>query len=222
MILAFAPEHNSHGKRDATGAFRPEALAFCRLHGALPAVLFDNRLDMTDRLRFARERIEAMQPGTLDTLAIFCHGWKDGIQLGARTRSACLLVDSIRRVAASDLRVILYCCDAARDDDDDRADDKEPGPGGDGGFADKLRDEMRAQGVRGTVFAHTTMGHTTHNPYVRRFDPGDLVGGHYIIKPHSPHWRAWHRALRGDLRFRFPFLSDLEILAELQQREGVA
>lgn len=220
MILAFAPKHNSHGRRDASHAFIPEAKAFCMLHGAAPPILFDNEQAFLARCAFVRGRIEACEPGALETLALFCHGWKDGLQVGVRIGSVRPFVDSLSKVAAPQLRIILYCCDTARDADDDRVDDTKPGPGGDGGFADKLRDECRIAGVSATVYAHTTAGHTTRNPRVRRFDPDEMAGGHWVIEPYGPMWGRWRKALRGDLRFRFPFLSELAIAAELLRGES--
>jgi hypothetical protein len=215
VILAFAPKFNSRDKRDATGAFIPEAQAFCRRHRSSPPELFDNGVPMSERLAFVRSHIEAFPAGYLETLALFCHGWKDGLQIGVRKEQVPQLADSLRAVAAPWLRVVLYCCDAGRDADDERVDDTKPGPGGEGGLADVLRNALRQVGITGTIYAHTTAGHTTRNPWVRRFEPDEIGGGRYIIEPHSALWRPWCRALRGDLRFRYPFMTTEQIEREL-------
>lgn len=221
MILTFCAGHN-HIKSDATGAFIPEARRFALVHAAPPPVLFDNTLSMARRLRQVLDVIDACET-PVSTLALFCHGWKDGLQVGVRNESAWRLAAALRRVAdPAGLRVLLFCCHAARDDDDDELDDLEPGPGGDGGFADMLRDALRVQGVAATIYAHAARGHTTHCPYVRRFDPGEMAGGHWVIEPTSALFPAWKRALRGELRFRFPFMSQLEIEAELRRGDRKA
>lgn len=222
MKLVIAPRHNIEGKKDATGAFHPEAHAFARMHGADDVRLFDNGRAMPVRLAQVRRWIDEQQPRSVDTLALFCHGWKNGLQIGVRIATARSFAEALAAVCTPDLRVVLYCCDAARDADDERVDDTLPGPGGNGGFADKLRDELGRAGVQATIYAHATAGHTTRNPWVRRFDPGEVAGGHWIVEPHSANWIRWVRALRTDMRFRFPFLTQAQIEAELRGVDGVA
>src|SRR5690606_18287712 len=95
--------------------------------------------------------------------------------------------------------ITLYACDAARDGDSDRRDDVAPGPGGDGGFADALRDALSADHhMHGHVDAHASLGHATKNPFVRRFwmdgESAD-IGGDWLISPGSPAWRTWVRRM---------------------------
>lgn len=216
MKLLIAPKVNIRGKKDATGAFHPEAHAFSKAHGGNTLLrLFDNTTTMADRFIEVTRWIESITPGTVDTVAVFCHGYKTGLQFGATIRNVDLLAKAIGRACAPSPRIVLYACDAARDADLEWRDDMQAGPGGEGGYADRLRHALRARNVNATIYAHATTGHTTHNPYLRRFDPSDLAGGHWVITPHSALWCAWIRALRGSMRFRFPYLSQREIEAEL-------
>jgi hypothetical protein len=110
--------------------------------------------------------------------------------------------------------VALYCCSTGAASSADAYAEF----GGDGGFADRLRDALCvAGGVHCTVDAHTTAGHTTMNPYVRRFEGRGSrvggVGGFDLVSPKSGDlWRRWRRALREtSLRYRFPVMSVAEI-----------
>lgn len=203
-VLAFCPRSNSPGKKDATGAFIPEALAFVRLHGGRVAY-FDNLLPPAQRFRSVLQELSQSAP--VECVAFFCHGHKNGMQIGANLRNIPTLAAAI---AGVDARIVpLYACDAARDLDADRSDDSLPGPGGVGGYADRL---SRALGGDISVDAHTTAGHTTWNPHVRRFP-----GGKWIVEPGSPLWRKWRAKLREDRDFRltFPFMSIKDIHARL-------
>lgn len=222
--LVISPQHNTEGKRDATGAFIPEAREFCRVHKLGTIVrLFNNNLPMAARAVQVGEWIKREAPDSIDTVALFGHGWKDGIQHGFRLRDVERLAGLLADVCTRTPRIILYCCDTARDHDEMREDDLAPGPGGDGGFADKLRDQLGHRGIGATIYAHTTAGHTTRNPWVRRFDPDEMAGGHYVIKSTDELWLRWVRGLRTDLRFRFPFMTQAEIEHALRsQIDGVA
>lgn len=221
-ILVAMPQYNTAGKSDASGAFHPEAFAFCRLHGGTPAQ-FNNRIPMRHRFEEVLKWINHASPGSVKTLAMFCHGYKTGLQCGVTNSNAAQFAIALQTALAPGPRIVLYACDAARDTDDDRSDDTAPGPGGDGGFADKLRHELSTRGVKATIYAHSTAGHTTRNPFVRRFDPDELAGGHWVVTPHSPLWRTWVRSLRdGTLRFRFPFMTQAELERELVSPPSVA
>jgi len=201
-IIAFAPQYNTKGRKDATGAFQREAKAFMRLHGAkgLGLFLVDNHrcdFEMRDQVLYAI-RSEPF----IDTVAFFCHGLSKSIQFGFDTLNVDVLAKTLEERETS--RVVLYACNAAGG----------PGVGGDGGFADLLRDAMcRAGAISCQVDAHTTAGHTTRNPYVRRFEgrlsPVGGVGGYYLVEPKSKLWRPWVRAMKDDkntLRYEFPFM----------------
>ena len=191
-VLTIAPTHNAKGKRDVTGAFLPEAKRFWTKHGG-ELVQFDNHAHNATRRRQVHDAI--LRTYDLRTLAIFCHGWMDGIQTGHRRGNLDGLADCIDIACEhNELDIILYCCSTAQG-----------GAGGDGGFADMLRDFVQARGVEGVrVWAHTTKGHTTRNPYLRLFDASDRGhGGRWVVEPGSAEWPMWKRAMRGELRFTF-------------------
>jgi len=226
-VIAFAPEFNTLGKRDATGAFRPDAERYLKLHTfPMTPWLFDNRKgDATRRktVLSVLQRQSLIVDQNLDAVAFFCHGSKDHIQAGFHIRNLGELARALSDVASyrDNLIVTLYACDAARDLDKDRLDDLKEF-GGDGGFADELRDALcRAGQIHCRVDAHTTAGDDDQNPNVRRFEgngsPVGCVGGHYIIPRGSRLWKRWFKAVRTtDFRWRFPFMTDLEIVAYLE------
>ncbi len=226
-VLAFAPAHNSHGKRDASGAFIPEAYSFVDEAYEGEVVLFDNSKPFAARRREVLKLIRASDAFLgcqLDAVAFFCHGWASGIQAGFGMRSVKRLAGVLSDAASSDfLTVPLYCCSTASDGE--RALGAGLGAGtGDNSFADKLRDELCKAGVKYTrVMGHTTKGHTTRNPDVRFFDgmgtPEGVDGGYSPVKRGTKSWGPWKKALRdrvvGDLRFRFPFMTAADIHKEL-------
>lgn len=212
--LAFAPMYNSTGKKDATGAFRPEMKEWgihiddthdCGVY----CHVVDNHLPAAKMRAFVLEKIHEVKP---DRLALFCHGWASGIQFGfglAHVKQLAEAIASIDRPC-----VTLYCCLTGEDD--------KGHVGGDGNFADRLRDALCAAGaVYCRVDAHTTAGHTTMNPYVRRFDglgsPVGGCGGSWIVAPGSKLWPKWVKALKGDLRFQYPEMEIAEIHEELNR-----
>ncbi|MDD5307464.1 MAG: hypothetical protein PHU25_09110 [Deltaproteobacteria bacterium] len=221
-ILIFAPRRNTGSKKDATGAFQPEAGAFAKRHG-IPKrriVLVDNAMSkpaMRKEVLAGIETAKADAEGGLCALAFFCHGMGQSIQFGFDTGNVSRLASAI--AGRKDVIVVLYACNTAKGitTAEDLA-----GFGGDGGFADGLRDALCRNGaVDCQVDAHTTAGHTTMNPYVRRFEGmGSTVGGaggFYILSPTTkPLWKKWRDALRStNLRYDFPFMSVADIHAAL-------
>lgn len=219
--LIFVPDLDSPGKKDMSQAFLPSARAFARA----------NYIDIDDALR----RFPANAPidqrravctlamrasSSLDAVAFFCHGWKAGIQAGFMRQHNLLLARILGQVAKSPASVLLYACETGRDLDDETADDREPGPGGDGGFADGIRDACDALGRRVTVMGHTTAGHCAENPYARFFAPdAGGKGGAWYVEPQSPLWPLWVSALhdpKSTLRYRFWSMSPTQIAAELR------
>lgn len=225
-VLAFVPDANRVGLSDVTAAFLPAALEFLRHHGAdsrelvrFPAntkVLGDRRRVVLDALEKQGKQLKP------STIAFFCHGYKDGIQAGFSRPDVAHLADVLSYTLDPDAFVLLYACDTGRNGDQNRTDDTQPGPGGDGGFADALRDALERLGRRVTVMAHTTEGHSVYNPHARRFAPGTGgTGGQWYIEPGSPLWGRWREALRAPgnmLRFRFPRMSSDAIAEELRAR----
>lgn len=219
-ILVFRAEHNSHGKRDVTGAFAPEASRFMKAVATSGDIVpIDNRKPMSKRRTQVLTAMEAAE-GTFDGIAFFCHGWLDGIQCGFQRRHAPILAKAIWDLTSHDLvNVPLYCCSTGDDPHDKPL---EAAGTGDDSFADRLRDALCAQGAQYCrVMGHTTVAHTTKNPHALFFDgmgsPVGGVGGYPPVgrKPRTL-WTAWRKALREtDLRFRFPFMTVADIHAEL-------
>jgi hypothetical protein len=202
---------NTGKKKDATGAFIPEARLYSRAH-EIPKhkqypVTCTKVWKGIRRERTIRAIMRASQEEKIDSIAFFGHGWSSGIQFGFNRGHIKKLVQIFTEVCNPNLKIILYACLTG----------KGKGPGGDGGFADCLRDEMALQGLNeGWVDSHSTSGHTTFNPFVRRFLADyPKEGGAWIVEPGSVLWRKWREQLKTDLRFRFPFMSELEIKAEL-------
>ncbi len=202
--LAFVPLYNTGKKRDATGAFQPEAHAWSLVVGGAEIVGVDNHQQPPARRRAVLGAIREHRP---ERVAFFCHGWTGGVQVGFDVSSLRGLAEALASCSAPN--VTLYCCLTGKGEGD-----------GDGGFADRLRDALCAAGATYCrVDAHTTAGHTTRNPYVRRFEgsgsPVGATGGQWIVAPGSSIWGRWRRALTGDLRFRYPDLEISEIHDEL-------
>lgn len=223
--IAFAPMHNTKGRKDATGAFIPEAKRFLRHHGIDPSCnlfLIDNKQSKKkmreDVITILNNLNAAFTPHCGTAVAFFCHGTKQGIQFSFNVRNVAGLAKALVSFGGASVIVPLYACSTGRDRDRDKLDDLQD-VGGDGGFADVLRDTLcDAGGTQCVVDAHTSVGHTTRNPNVRRF-LGSAVGGidgFYIVSRHKRKlWRTWRKALRTDYRFVFPFLAIEEIHHDL-------
>jgi hypothetical protein len=214
--LVLTPNRN-HNRSDYTGAFAPESKRFCELWD-IPHARYAIDIGPSYSLRRKEtfrciEDAVTRQDGELELLAVFCHGWVNGLQVG-------WLRQNLREVAAflsdyvtPDVRIPLYCCLAGGTDT--------RGVGGDGGFADRLRDALCERGITECqVDAHTTSGHTTWNPYVLRFSgegsPTGGQGGHWLVAPKGKLWRPWVQRLKTtDLRLRFPWMTVAEIHEEL-------
>jgi hypothetical protein len=199
--IAIHATRNAQGKKDATGAFVPEAIAFQKHWIAQGAACAKFGFDNTQRLparRAAVEAIFATQSG-LELVAFFCHGLRRSLQTGHDLATVRALAEAIAKASGPRVCVVLYACSTAHEVNVER-----------GGFADALRDELARLGKTGWVDAHTTAGHSTENPHVQRFDicpcEIDEVKGDWLV-PKGPLWREWVRALDVNakgLRFRFP------------------
>lgn len=230
-MLVFRPEHNSHGKKDVTGAFKPEATrylrAVCTSDSRLVAV--DNHLGFLKRQSVVSTALAEADkdPAYYDGVAFFCHGWTSGIQLGFKNAHVFELADRIHNLCEHSFPVVpLYCCSTGGDP---KSANTSPGTG-DNSFADKLRDALceriAASGLSPypRVFAHETVAHTTKNPRVRVFDGQGSseggVGGYRPVKVGGSLWKAWKRELRDtkknpahrkNFRFHVPHLDIPEI-----------
>ena len=167
------------------------------------------------------EKLLKAESQEVSQVAFFCHGWADGLQLCAKNKIK-NLAQAIRPTTYDNIRVTLYACSTAASPD--RPDAASDGVGGDNGFADLLRDALCAEGaVNCHVDAHTCKGHTTKNPYLRRFEGLGVntggIGGQWLVTPGSQQWKLWSAALKAEkapwlkseLRWRFPFMSAVGI-----------
>lgn len=225
-VLIFVPKHNSHGKRDVTGAFLPEAkrlLAVSDLGSVLEMI--DNKQPMAKRRKSVLRRIlELSEAGCVfDSVAVFCHGWQDGIQIGFSRKSVMQFAEAISLATKGNQKVTvpLFCCSTGEDPEDESL---TAAGTGDDSFADKLRDALCEIGlVHCRVMAHTTVAHTTSNPMVLFMDGmgsySGGAGGYAPVSPKSRLWGPWKRALRdrrnNTLRLRFSWMTVEEIHEEL-------
>jgi hypothetical protein len=206
--IVITPDRNTHDN-DYSGAFEPEAIRYMKaVPGVHSLIKIDVSNGMPTRLKSLFAQLDALKGHGFSAVAVFCHGWNNGIQAGVRNAN---VPDFVRRLcgaiatgtSSSDpLHVILYCCSTAAGKDSPESASE---VGGDGGFADILRDQFCVQGkpwVR--VYAHTSRGHTTMNPQARMFEgkgsPVGITGAEWVIRPQPPKnvlWPRWVAALAG-------------------------
>lgn len=212
-IISFAPMFDSPLRKDATKAFLPEAERFSERHGGR-LFKIDNSLpdwQRADLVQFALSKAN-IHATPWEAIAFFCHGTKRNIQLGFNVKNIDALAQTIRETSRPDVVVALYCCSTAM-----------PwisgAPGGEGGFADVLRDAIGGQCV---VWAHETKGHTTKNPRAIAFygaDAGVKHTGRAVFPKRSgaarAQWQRWIARLKTDYRFDFPFRTLDEIRSEV-------
>jgi len=230
--LVIAPMHNTaginphtgHPWKDATGAFQPDAGRFIKTHGGhIPTYFFDNYKPLAARYQDVLTAFGVVGNG-LDTLVHFGHGWETGLQCGISKANCLDFVKRTKKCWQKQIRVILYSCSAGADHLKSTG-ETQPGPGGDGGLADTLRDAYGQEGIDADLWAHTTVGDDDENPYVRHFKTGETVGGDWVVAPGSGLWRQWGRALhavpeklpKGQLpvRYWFPWWSAEQLEIEL-------
>lgn len=221
-ILVFTGDRNSDDKpADYTGAFLPEALAFMKYHNIPSANHLRVDLSKTESTRrqrvydFIKKRNKEIGP--IDGIAFFCHGLTRKIQLGIRIsdlENFAYLLKSIVSPENKQFTIALYCCSTGDG----------PGVGGDGGFADKLRDSLCQVGLTEcSILAHSVSGHTTKNTMKRKFDgmgsPVGGVGGLSIVNPGTILWKKWKTAITTTpFRYKIPFMTIAEIHKELDDK----
>jgi hypothetical protein len=184
-----APAYDTPGRKDSSGAFQPEAKRLIRALDLRASLrLFDSNRALPERRSEVRPALT--QQTDLDLAAFLCHGWRDGVQAGWRSHQAGDLAAALVGACKPDAVIALYCCDTGSGTGDGA-------PGGKGGFASTLYGCLLALGFRGTLWAHSTTGHTTQNPYVRVWRPDEEPElGDWACEPHSEHWSKWTKAVR--------------------------
>ncbi len=224
-IVVFVSGVNSKGKKDASGAFVPESKKFAKIHNIPVENVFyvdcTKRVSPTTRAEIVEKALRNKKGANLKSIAFFGHGWSTGIQFGFNLKNCYLLSKLIADCSDSDVKIGLFACLTAENSIKDN-DHRRIGPGTDGGFADRLRDNLVRNGVEyGWVDAHKTAGHAVWNPYVVRFLCESVkyleygaVGGGWIVEPGSRYWRYWVKMLKCDgsnLRWTYLFEEELDI-----------
>lgn len=231
IVLAFAPLISSHGRSDAP-YFRRQALEYLRRHGGGVFHVVDNSASPAARgAEVVRQILETPRKRKVISVAFFCHGWSQGIQAGFDLRKGKglhvdELAEALAQVAAPGLILPLYACTTADEPAGAKGTDPADVPGGDGGFADRLRDALVSKGVtRCRIDAHDRKGDTTLNPYVRRFE-GDgtgeeRFGGEWLIAPTDPDFDRWRHELRTtSMHLDYPWLERDAIRTLLEQPQS--
>lgn len=214
--LVFTPDRN-HRDKDYTGAFQPEAENFVEmwshLGGRSRIVKIDISKTPKEQEKAVLKELNRHNPDgdlpLLTAVVFFCHGFKHRIQFGFEKPAP--LIRAIACASWDEVRVLFYSCSVSNTRV--KMSEGETYAGGDGGFADLIRDGLCAEGDdQCLVIGHTTAGHTTHNPFVRIFPgmgaPKGGVGGVWVVDPTNKamfrKWAAWLK--KGNNRFIFPFL----------------
>lgn len=215
---------NTDGK-DFTGAFDPEAKGYMeywtKKGDTCTRIFVDVKKPYAQRIIDLTEKLKATT-GAFDAVAIFCHGWSTGIQVGLSIKSASERVefqrfmdDLARRLRGVSPKIGLYCCSTGKDARETKEPNTAPGTG-DNSFADQFRDRLCQDGFQNCiVFAHSTAGHTATNPDVRYFyGMGSQLGGIGGVTP-APRRTSAYKALRKLLatpeRYELPFYSIEEL-----------
>lgn len=205
--LVFYTSTNRKGQHDSSGAFKPEALAFAKIHGVaktdmIPVPqdipLWDRRWLVNRVLDKAGERRDLY-----DAVAYFGHGTTTSLPgMGYPQAQIPKLVGLLAQVLAPNAVIVLYACSAGKGF----------------GFADRL-DVALAKAGREDVctVSHLTAGHVSINPHCEYSGEGPMQWGTPIVAKTSPLWGRWVSALRNNQWFRlsFPFLTWNDIVAQL-------
>ncbi len=237
-ILSFRLRCNKPDRiNDVGGAFMPESYYFSYYNFAPieSTYIVDNgecaHVGEEIKNPVSANRMKSKMLDALDSLssdqkkkvvAIFCHGWPTGIQLGFRTNTGVTyrnssmsdidaIASAISRIASPDVKVVLYACSAGADDT---------------GFAASLRDSLIQSCPQCRVDAHKTVAHATHNPHVNRFEGPAGSPGQMIVEPSDhPLWRKWTNILRNPfeqqstLLWKFSQMTTTEIHEYLEDFE---
>lgn len=200
------PRHQN----DAGGAFIPESYNFAKYRESqgdtVTRVGYRNMAPADIKRAEVFGIIEKAEP--FDAFVYLGHGLRNslssaGIDQAHRREFTKLLAKKAR---SKRLIVTLYACSTGETTTKEAE--------GEGGFADRVRDDLTADGFLGWVDGHTVPGHTTQNSRLRRFamDPADTTGGDWLVDPTSPEFRRWKARLgakwkNDPFRFMFPFLT---------------
>lgn len=205
---------NMKGRKDATGAFIPEAkrlqkhlLETNEFYDVTMAPIKTTGVSMAKR----REQVEeVLKSDTFEHIYFLCHGYKNGIQFGYKWRwGAVKLANLVHN--AGDLEpesVTFYCCSVAKDKEN---------------FAKWVFNEMSClkwSNNKVQVFGHYTAGHTTMNPRIKIYKTGcnpfiwsnqGVPGYNELIQGDKKQAQKNLQNPNHKLRFTIPFLPDVMI-----------
>ncbi len=217
-ILVLHASEDTNGVNDATGAFIPEAINFNKHRTSKGDVVqifpYKNTLGNQKRFEAFCKLIE--DANDFDAFVYLGHGLRNslpsaGVTQANRKKFTDLLYKKSKN--KKKLYVTLFACSTAETTTKQ--------PGGEGGFADKVRDDLVALGMtEGWIDAHPTPGHATQNSQVKRFyisEEESPKGGSWIVTPGSPEFKKWRQRLNSKwredpFRFDFPYLNQVDIL----------
>lgn len=223
-MLVLLPDRDRAGRNDYRGAFRPEADRLRVLFQLAESQVLEipagaPKATQREALRFAVEL--ASRGGPLARVLFLCHGESHWLQLGEyRLVELAELAEVLAPALLPAAALTLYCCHTGEVPDDRacRRGGEASGCGEEGGLAAQLYGALAALGLAGVrVDGHERAGHTTRNPYVRRFDGASPLG-RYLVTPGGPLWGRFSARLHDvndPLRFTYPSLSDQELAVEL-------
>jgi hypothetical protein len=144
-----------------------------------------NAQDLLDAIR-GHEHISRLVLLGHGTLRGYMRPGAAGVRIGSDSLPTFVSVDTLARELAPKMTrnavIGLAACSNGANSGEVPWSAQSYGPGGENGFAAKLRDALsRQQNIASgiEVRAHTTVGHTTTNPAVRKF----LVGAEHIGEP---------------------------------------
>jgi hypothetical protein len=203
-ILAIADTRNRWWKRRNMfkkdgDEFKRQAQAF-RDHweakGATVTLIETSEKKNWKKHRLVLRAIEEHE-GPIDVLALFCHGWHNGISLGFTRYLVPDLGEALIGKGHHSIKVVLYACSTFR-----RL----------SSFGPRLCEWFRMHPVNVLVVGHSTKGHATRNPFVYNAKniPWVLVWPHirhaelpWGVRRKHPEWKAWVKRLKGPDQYDF-------------------
>ena len=211
--LVIYSSKNSRGKHDSSGAFTPMAELFQKVHN----VPVNNMWPMDCRKQSVPERLQdfAMALATvgrhelIDAIAIFCHGFVSGLQVGPKVNTLPDIMPYIYQFCSKEVIIALYACSTGG-----RYIHANNSLTCKGSFAWTLAQKMHAYGFYGWIDAHVTRGHATQNPHVRRFFMTESHSRNscWVVDPQESLWPLWVKTLREKptTALKFPFWREFD------------
>lgn len=217
-ILSFRIRCNHPDRRnDVGGAFMPEAYYFSFFNSSPIESTYivdngecaqvgneiKNSVSETTRKQKVLDTLDSLpHANKKKIIAFFCHGWNTGFQFGFKLHTQITyngtrmpdveaLAAAIIRIAAPDIKIVLYACLTGTTDT---------------GFAAQLRDALVTRCPDCRVDAHKTAGHATKNPHVNRFEGPAGAPGQMIVSPDHRLWNKWRRTLSDPFESRSPLV----------------